>query len=331
MKQKKSSADIISARKEKVEALSKKLEEGVTQLFQSDNFVKYLDTISRFTNYSLNNTLLIFIQRPDATLVAGYKAWNKFGRYVKQGEKGITIFAPMNIKKEVDEIDEHGNAVLDAEGRHIKKEISFMRFTTATVFDVSQTEGEPLPSISVDELTGDVDGFSMLFDSLVNIAPVKVVFEDIKDGAKGYYSRTNQKIAIHKGMSELQNLKTLVHETAHSILHNELALKEHNKDRETKEVEAESIAYIVCNYFGIDTSEYSFGYVAGWSKKYSADTIRASLTAIVDTSHSIIRDMEAYIERCKRNAKTVAAGEGFDTMCDGKGEECYVKEESISS
>ena len=245
------------------------------------------------------------MQKPDATLVAGYSDWkNKFGRHVKRGEKGIKIFAPMPYKgkKEQTKLDPiTQKPVLDAEGNQVKEvvETTYVAYKVVTVFDINQTEGKELPTIGVAELGGDVVNYDKMLEGLRQVSPVPIGFEEIAAGAKGYYSPAESRIAIQQGMSELQTIKTAIHEIAHAKLHavtpDEKAAPEDKKDRRTKEVEAESIAYTVCQHFGIDTSDYSFGYVAGWSSGKEMKELRASMEVIRGTPHEIILELDGHM------------------------------------
>ncbi|MCM1488383.1 MAG: YodL domain-containing protein, partial [Firmicutes bacterium] len=288
---------------EKMKEITDKLEAGIQELFDSDRFKEYLQVMSKFHNYSFNNTLLIAMQKPDATLVAGYNSWkNLFGRQVARGAKGIKVLAPSpyKVKKEVDKIDpKTQKPVTDKDGKPVKEEmeITVPAFKVVSVFDVSQTEGKELPSIGVDELTGDVEQYADFFKAAELAAPVPVGFEKIGSGAKGYYSQTDKRIAINEGMSELQNLKTLIHETAHAKLHdidlNAPPEKQADRpDRNTREVQAESIAYAVCQHYGLDTSDYSFSYVAQWSSGRELSELKASLETIRSTASELIKDID---------------------------------------
>ena len=288
---------------EKMKEITDRLEQGIQDLFESDRFKEYLQVMSKFHNYSFNNTLLIAMQKPDATLIAGYNSWkNLFGRQVSRGAKGIKVIAPSpyKIKKEVDKIDpKTQKPVTDKNGKPVKEEteITVPAFKVVSVFDVSQTEGKELPSIGVDELTGDVAQYADFFKATEQASPAPVGFEKIESGAKGYYSQTEKRIAINEGMSELQNLKTLIHEIAHAKLHdidlNAPAEKQAERpDRRTREVQAESIAYAVCQHYGLDTSDYSFSYVATWSSGRELSELKASLETIRSTASELIKDID---------------------------------------
>ena len=303
---------------EKMKEITDRLEQGIQELFESDRFKEYLRVMSKFHNYSFNNTLLIAMQKPDATLVAGYNSWkNLFGRQVARGAKGIKVLAPSpyKIKKEIDKIDpKTQKPVTDKDGNPIKEEteITVPAFKVVSVFDVSQTEGKELPSIGVDELTGDVEQYADFFKAAELAAPVPVGFEKIESGAKGYYSQTDKRITINEGMSELQNIKTLIHETAHAKLHdidlNAPPEKRANRpDRRTREVQAESIAYAVCQHYGLDTSDYSFSYVATWSSGRELSELKASLETIRSTASELIKDIDKnFAELTKDKEQTQA-------------------------
>ncbi len=293
--------------KERVAEITDKLENGIKDLMNGDNFKKYLATMSKFHNYSFNNTMLIAMQKPDASLVSGYNTWkNKFERSVNRGEKGIQIFAPSpyTIRKEQTKLDKDTQLpVLDKDGKPITEEVEVKipAFKVVSVFDVSQTNGKELPTLGTDELTGNVKDFEKFFASLKEVSPVPIEFEKIESGAKGYFSRESQKIAINEGMSEVQTIKTAVHEIAHSKLHDRALKKsdieEKPKDRNTEEVEAESIAFTVCTHFGIDTSDYSFGYVASWGSGKEVPELKSSLETIRATSNELINSITDVITK----------------------------------
>lgn len=275
-----------------VKEIIKTLEEGLTDLFQSNRYADFLKTMTNFHGYSLHNTILIALQNPEASLVAGYKKWQSMGRHVKRNEKAITILCPCphKVKKKV--LDKNGNAVLDENGKETEKEFSIPYFRPGSVFDISQTDGEPVETLNPKELTDSVDDYEAFIQKLLAISPVPVYFEEITDGAKGYFSPSAKKIVVQKDMPNLQTLKTLVHESAHARLHNLEAMEEHVKDRETKEVEAESVAYCVLTAFGFDTSEYSFPYIAGWSSGRDMKELKASMDLIRVTAGQIIDELQ---------------------------------------
>ncbi|MBQ5444282.1 MAG: antirestriction protein ArdA, partial [Erysipelotrichaceae bacterium] len=289
--------------------ITDQLEAGIQELFESDKFKDYLTCMSKFHNYSLNNTILIAMQKPDATLVAGYKAWQTdHGRTVRKGEHGIKILAPCKFKVTV-ESDENGT--LENSGNDEKtKVMEYLRFKITHVFDVSQTEGKELPSIGIDELTGDVREYRSMYKALVRTCPVAIVMEEIEGGAKGYYNDTDKRIAILAGMSEMQTIKTIIHEMAHQKMHGEEnADPEHPVDRRTKEVEAESVAYTVCQHLSLDTSDYSFGYIAGWSSTRDTKELKASLERIRSTSDELINEIDKNLEHFRKREQEKLRGE----------------------
>ena len=288
--------------KQKVQEITEKLEQGIKELFESEKYKTYLNTMSKFHNYSFNNTMLIAMQKPDATLVAGFKAWQKnFDRHVKKGEKGIRILAPApyKIKEEQEKLDPvTGEIMLDKNGMPITEEVEIKipAFRVVPVFDVSQTDGKELPDIGVNELSGSVEDYEDFMQALTEVSPVPITYEDTEGEAKGYFHTTDHRIAIQEGMSQSQTVKTAIHEVAHAKLHD----REQNqdidavldKDRNTKEVEAESVAYTVCQHFGIDTSDYSFGYIAGWSSDRDMKELKSSLDIIRKTASELITGIE---------------------------------------
>jgi len=306
---------------EKLKEITDRLEQGITELFDSERYKEYLRVMSKFHNYSFNNTLLIAMQKPDASLVAGFSSWkNNFGRNVMKGQKGIKIIAPSpyKVKQEMKKIDPHTQQpIIGKDGKPVteEKEITIPAYKVVSVFDVSQTEGKELPDIAVDELTGDVDRYKDFFAALEKTSPVPIGFEKIEGSAHGYYHLEDKRIAIDEGMSELQTLKTAIHEIAHAKLHDiDLnAPKEEQPprvDRRTREVEAESVAYTVCQHYGLDTSDYSFGYVAGWSSGRELAELKSSLETIRSAAAEIINSIDANIaELQKAQEKEQAAGQ----------------------
>ena len=305
---------------EKLKEITDRLEQGITELFESERYREYLRVMSKFHNYSINNTLLIAMQKPDASLVAGFSAWkNNFERNVMRGQKGIKIIAPSpyKIKQEMQKIDPHTQKpIIGKDGKPVteEKEITIPAYKVVSVFDVSQTEGKELPDIAVDELTGDVDRYKDFFAALEKTSPVPIAFENIEGGSHGYYHLEDKRIAINEGMSELQTLKTAIHEIAHAKLHdidlNAPKDEQPRVDRRTREVEAESVAYTVCQHYGLDTSDYSFGYVAGWSSGRELSELKSSLETIRSAAAEIINSIDAnFAELQKAQDKEQTAGQ----------------------
>ena len=325
---------------EKVQEIVGQLEEGISNLFNSENYKAWLDTMSRFHTYSLNNTILIAMQRPDASLVAGYSAWKKnFGRHVKKGEKAIRIMAPAPYRQlvEVDRIDPDTHEVeKDQNGDPLKDTVEVTRsaFRVVSVFDISQTEGKELLSIAPDELKGDVEEYETFVDALRIVSPVPISFADISGGAKGYFLPAEQKIVVQKDMSELQTIKTMIHEMAHAKLHGwSPDGREDTLTRSEKEVQAESVAYSVCRHFGLDTSEYSFGYIAGWSSGKEMEELKYSLYTIRDASADMISDINSCrreLEKEKQNLqKPGTEGKKVDLSTMDRLEPAFVGTESL--
>ena len=302
---------------DRMKEITDRLETGIQELFESERYKAYLTSMAKFHSYSFNNTLLIAMQ--GGQLVAGYNKWrDDFHRNVKRGEKGIKILAPApyKVKKEVPKLDEQGQPVMDKGGNPVteKKEIQVPAFKIVSVFDVSQTEGEPLPSIGVDELAGNVEQYEDFFKALEQTSPVPMAFEDIPGGSHGYYHLTEKRIAIQENMSELQTLKTAIHEIAHARLHNidpEAPVTEQadRPDSRTREVQAESVAYAVCQHYGLDTSDYSFGYVAGWSSGKDLKELRASLETIRATAHELITAIDGHLAELQQQRQAQQAVE----------------------
>ena len=302
--------------KERIKEITAGIEKGIQELFESDRYRNYLTTMSRFHRYSLNNVMLIHAQKPDATLVAGFNKWkNSFGRHVRKGEKGIQILAPTpyKIKQEEQKLDPDTKLpMLDDEGKPIteEKEVTIPMFKVVSVFDVSQTDGRPLPQIS-STLTGDVAEYEVFLEALHRTSPVPISFQAMEPGMDGYFAPKKQKIFLREGMSQVQTICAAVHEIAHSKLHDyehmteladdgETILVPGEKSRNTEEVEAESVSYAVCQYFGIETAKNSFGYIAAWSQGKELKELRASLETINKTSSELITGIEKhYREICK--------------------------------
>ena len=299
--------------KQKVQEITEKLEQGLQELFESEKYKSYLNIMSKFHNYSYNNTMLIAMQKPDASLVAGYNAWQKgFERHVKKGEKGIRILAPApyKVKEEQDVINpDTQELVLDGQGNPKKEVVEYTipAFKVVPVFDVSQTEGKELPGLGANELLSSVEGYQDFMQALTEVSPVPIGFEDIPGESKGYFHFEEKRIAIQEGMSDSQTIKTGVHEVSHAKLHDrELSRSadlqtEDFKDKNTKEVEAESIAYTVCQHFGIDTSDYSFGYIAGWSSGKEMKELKSSLDTIRKTASELITQIEDKLQELQHD------------------------------
>lgn len=310
--------------RERLQEITAGIEQGIKELFESEKYMRYLSVMSKFHRYSVNNTMLIYMQRPDATLVAGFNKWqNQFERHVKKGAHGITIIAPTPYKKKIEEMkrdpDTHA-PILDADGKAVmeEKEIEIPMFRPVKVFDVSQTDGKPLPELA-SSLSGTVPHYEAFLEAVRRSSPVPIEFEPMADNMDGYFSSDKQRIAIRPGMSEVQTVSAAVHEVAHSKLHDRQKMQEtaagdntadqpKPKDRNTEEVEAESISYAVCQYFGIQTGENSFGYIASWSKDKDLKELKASLETINKTSCELINDMERhYKEICKERGIDLTA------------------------
>ena len=295
--------------KEKVSELVGKLEDGLKEIFDSDKYKNYLNTMAKFHNYSVNNTLLINQQKPDATLVAGFDSWARnFGRHVKKGERGIKIIAPAPymVKKEKQLVDpKTGEKLFNPDGtpKTTEVEVKIPVFKVSYVYDISQTYGKELPTLGVAELGNTVDRAKDYIDSLKKVSPVPIEFGETNGDSKGFYSPSNQSITIKGGMSDAQTIKTMVHEISHAKLHNPEALKEEGKRKSkgTIEMEAESVAYIVCQHFGIDTSDYSFGYIAGWSEGKGTEELKESMQSIRETSSEMIYRIEGNLRAIDRD------------------------------
>lgn len=308
--------------KDQIKEITAGIEKGIQELFESDRYRNYLTTMSRFHRYSVNNVMLIHAQRPDATLVAGYNRWkNSFGRHVKKGERGIQILAPTPYKIKVDKekLDPDTNLpMIDSEGNPIteEKEITIPMYKIVRVFDVSQTDGKPLPQLSFD-LTGDVAQYEVFLEALRRTSQVPIEIKPMESSMDGYFSLTEQAIFIREGMSQVQTVSAIVHEMAHSRLHNyekmteladdgETVLAPAEKGRNTEEVEAESVSYAVCQYFGIETKDNSFGYIASWSQGKELKELRASLETINKTSSEMITSIESHFQEiCKERGVTL--------------------------
>ena len=311
-------------RADQLKEITERLEQGVKDIFTSEMYTKYLLTMSKFHNYSFNNTLLIAMQRPDATLVAGYNAWkNKFNRYVKKGEKGIQIIAPAPVKEreEREKIDKDtGLTVLNENGvpeiEVVERVIP--RFRVTTVFDYAQTDGEPLPTLEVNELTARVKDYTLLKEAIEQVSPVPIRFGEIEGSAKGYYSHMDKEICVRADMGESQTIKTMIHEVAHAMLHDSDQMKQRGeeKDQLTKETEAESIAFTVCSALGIDTSDYSFPYVASWASGKELKELKDSMDTIRLTAADFLEKLETAV--AERSVERMTAMEYAEKLIADK-------------
>ncbi len=291
---------------EKIKEITERLEKGIEELFESENYKNYLATMSKFTSYSLNNTLLISLQKPDSTAVAGYNTWKSLGRQVKKGEKAIQILAPIIYKKKREDEGEEDDKASARRDKPLSEETEkiLVGFKVVNVFDYAQTEGEPLPEI-VHKLDGSVEGYADFMKALRGISPVPVILQNVEGSANGYFDLINKFIAIDKNMSQEMHVKTGIHEVAHAILHDRESgiEKDTAPDNESKEVQAESIAFTVCNYFGIDTSNYSFGYIAGWSSGKDLKELKASIEIVRKTAQSIITGIDKELDLIRQSRK----------------------------
>lgn len=311
-------------RADQLKEITERLEQGVKDIFTSEMYTKYLLTMSKFHNYSFNNTLLIAMQRPDATLVAGYNAWkNKFNRYVKKGEKGIQIIAPAPVKEreEREKIDKDtGLAVLNENGEPEIEVVERVipRFRVTTVFDYAQTDGEPLPTLEVNELTARVKDYTLLKEAIEQVSPVPIRFGEIEGNAKGYYSHVDKEICVRADMGESQTIKTMIHEVAHAMLHDSDQMKQRGeeKDQLTKETEAESIAFTVCSALGIDTSDYSFPYVASWASGKELKELKDSMDTIRLTAADFLEKLETAV--AERSVERMTAMEYAEKLIADK-------------
>ena len=285
-----------------MDSIMQSLESGVEELFTSNRYQEFLKTMAKFHNYSFNNTMLIAMQRPDATLVTSYKNWQSMGRQVMKGEKGITIIAPAPYKKmkEKEVLDENQRPIMGTDGKPKTEqvEVTVPHFKAVTVFDIAQTSGEPIQTLAPELLTAAVQDFDSFMQAIQKISPVPIRFDEIDDNANGYYHNADKEIVIKKGLSESQTLKTAIHETVHAKLHDREIMESLGveKDRLTKEVEAESVAYCVCSSFGLDTSDYSFPYIAGWSSSREMKEMKASMDVIRKTAGEMIDQLTEELE-----------------------------------
>ena len=290
------------ARKAEMEEITTKLEKGVKDIFDGENYQAYLNFCAKLPRYSVNNQILIMMQKPDATMCQSFTNWKEVNRFVRKGEKGIRILAPAPYKmqKEQDKMDASGKAILDKDGEPVKEtvEVTINAFKPVSTFDISQTDGEPVPTPGVDELTGSVEGYETLLAAIKEVVPVPISFEQIDSGAKGFYHLEENRIVVQEGMSEAQTVKTLLHEASHQALHSKEAMDSagEKKSKNQKETEAESVAYVVCQHYGIDTSDYSFPYVATWSADKEVPELKASLDTIRRTASELIVKIDEKVQ-----------------------------------
>lgn len=297
---------------QQIKEITDQLQQGIEDLFESEKYKNYLKTMSRFTTYSLNNTLLIAMQKPDATAVAGYGTWKQLNRQVVKGAKAIKILAPCPYKKKVETevTDAGGNIIIGSDGKPVTEEYDkvLMGFKIANVFDLSQTEGEPLPSLT-NKLDGGVNGYADFMEALKHFSPVPIEFKAVEGSANGYYHLIDKNIVVDADMSQAMLCKTAIHEITHALLHDkDTGLeKDSHLDKRTKEVQAESVAYVVANYYSLDTAEYSFGYIAGWSSGRDTKELKASLDTIRQTAQAIINRIDQALDVLKQSRQLEAA------------------------
>lgn len=305
-----------------MDSIMQSLESGVEELFTSNRYQEFLKTMAKFHNYSFNNTMLIAMQRPDATLVTSYKNWQSMGRQVMKGEKGITIIAPAPYKKmkEKEVLDENQRPIMGTDGKPKTEqvEVTVPHFKAVTVFDIAQTSGEPIQTLAPELLTAAVQDFDSFMQAIQKISPVPIRFDEIDGNANGYYHNADKEIVIKKGLSESQTLKTAIHETAHAKLHDKEIMESLGveKDRLTKEVEAESIAYCVCSSFGLDTSDYSFPYIAGWSSSREMKEMKASMDVIRKTAGEMIDQLTEELEIILEEKQKTELHEKYGILVD---------------
>ena len=308
------------ARKAEMEEITSKLEKGVKDIFDGANYQQYLNFCAKLPRYSVNNQILIMMQKPDATMCQSFTNWKEVNRHVRKGEKGIRILAPAPYKmqKEQEKVDASGKTVLDKDGEPVKETVegTINAFKPVSTFDVSQTEGEPIPTPGVDELTGSVEGYETLLAAIKEVVPVPISFEQIDSGAKGFYHLEENRIVVQEGMSEAQTVKTLLHEASHQALHSKEAMDSagEKKSKNQKETEAESVAYVVCQHYGIDTSDYSFPYVATWSADKEVPELKASLDTIRRTASELIVKIDEKVQ-------TLTTVKEMDQFMEAHGEE----------
>ena len=337
--QKKTTTIPLPVQGKDMDSIMQSLESGVEELFTSNRYQEFLKTMAKFHNYSFNNTMLIAMQRPDATLVTSYKNWQSMGRQVMKGEKGITIIAPAPYKKmkEKEVLDENQRPIMGTDGKPKteKVEVTVPHFKAVTVFDIAQTSGEPIQTLAPELLTAAVQDFDSFMQAIQKISPVPIRFDEIDGNANGYYHNADKEIVIKKGLSESQTLKTTIHETAHAKLHDKEIMESLGveKDRLTKEVEAESVAYCVCSSFGLDTSDYSFPYIAGWSSSREMKEMKASMDVIRKTAGEMIDQLTEKLEIILEEKQKTELHEKYGILVDALEEfmnMAMVKEDGIT-
>ncbi len=312
------------ARKKELDEMTSKLEQGVQDVFASDDYKKLLNVMAQMPHYSVNNQILIMLQNPEATMCNSFSGWKKQNRFVRQGEKGLRILAPApyQMEKEQEKVGADGKRILDKDGEPVteKVKITVNAFKPVSTFDISQTDGEPLPQLGVAELVGNIEGYGTLMEAIKEASPVPINFENIESGAKGYYHMADHRIAIQEGMSEAQTVKTALHEIAHAKYHS-IEATEKGADQKTKaqkECEAESIAFVCAAHYGLNTSDYSFGYVAGWSSGKETPELKASLQTIKQGASEIIDSIDQKIRALTYDrVEANRAPEGFMSVLEG--------------
>ena len=337
--QKKTTTIPLPVQGKDMDSIMQSLESGVEELFTSNRYQEFLKTMAKFHNYSFNNTMLIAMQRPDATLVTSYKNWQSMGRQVMKGEKGITIIAPAPYKKmkEKEVLDENQRPIMGTDGKPKTEqvEVTVPHFKAVTVFGIAQTSGEPIQTLAPELLTATVQDFDSFMQAIQKISPVPIRFDEIDGNANGYYHNADKEIVIKKGLSESQTLKTAIHETAHAKLHDKEIMESLGveKDRLTKEVEAESVAYCVCSSFGLDTSDYSFPYIAGWSSSREMKEMKASMDVIRKTAGEMIDQLTEELEIILEEKQKTELHEKYGILIDALEEfmnMAMVKEDGIT-
>ena len=305
------------ARKKELDDMMGKIEQGVVDCFDSEQFRKLTEVMGKMPHYSVNNQILIMLQNPEATLCNSFSGWKKVGRHVNAGEKGLRIMAPApyQMEKEQEKTDANGKVILDKDGEPVKEtvKVTVNAFKPVSTFDVAQTSGDPIPQIGVDELLGTVEGYEAIMQAIKDVSPVPVGFEDIQSGAKGYFHLADNRIAIQEGMSEVQTVKTALHEVAHAKYHNMEAMKANGeeKSKNQKEIEAEGIAMVCAAHYGIDTSDYSLGYLTGYSSGKEIPELKAALQTIRQGACEIIDAIDEKVRAVFAEKSEEQARDGF--------------------